>query len=1314
MLSIYITEELQAQYFKNDKVVLLYYFCDGRDEQRNNAVSIVRGLILQLVTRRRDLAKFLIPEYRVREKNLFRPQSLETLWRIFMQMIQDLYTERVFCILDGLDECECESLEHLLKKIRMFYAERAKAKATSVKEQHSGSTSDEPSTTPLSPSNPRGPNNDEPSYLKMLLVSREKPDCLATELGGLPKLRLDLDTFDDYASSLRKFVDAKVAEISELKGHSDSTRESVTQALQKRGDGSFLWVQMAAEEMKKSSQRTTSEDIERLPNRIDDMYIQALSDIPVGERQRLVAILRWVVTAMRPLKLPELAAALSSPCCGLGYVSIHDLERSIASCTKLLAMSGDEISLVHQSTKEFLLKDDWASHPELEAIQVFQVKGVQTHAEITRVCLNLLSSGILKEPAITYKPSSSGGSHLPGTRPFLAYAIANWPEHARLTTSDCLDFSSSFFSKNSPARASWWPLYWDTSTDMNSTSLSKATVPRWFTLAHLACHLGILPLAEHLEQTGELAAMVNCTDSYGFCPTEWAVMRGDEAMTAFMLNHGATFLSRSGSTLLHEASFAGHVAVVRMMLDRGYPPDLSAEELKSKGDKKNWTFKAWHPHVALAAIMDLQQKLEDNPAGIFETSGREHRPLHLAARNGHEAVTQLLLERGASVNLTTTEGFTALHLAAFNGYHTVVLILHKYGGDIQASSKTQWSPLHGAARNNMPVTVQKLLYKGANIEARTTKQKTALHFAASKGHGSVVTILVERGADLNAQDHKGMTPVHIAVKECKGAVVQILVNAGADLQLPSKDGLTPLARARKTSQTEIISILKTGPVPQEDDKVQSAKPGQIRCDSCDKSIPDKDFHYHCSVCNGGNFDICQDCADRGLNCNNVQHDFIKRRVYEGTSRFYCNNCEQSIADEHYHYHCSTCYGGDFDLCQACIDCGVACGGGVGEHSLIKRSVKNGFLSEASTSEKLLIASASDKDSGEPQKEPGPNEATSNFASHESETSVTTRFSPDVVPMSDGPAEIPPVPIPMAKVSAVVTSSGESVTSKDYLASEQGYVRDIQSSNCSEDPLPASLRTPKIYHQVTDADRTLTKLNALSTELYTKCVPACITFTMDPPADSNARETTRRQLSEELVTQIIMETDSIETEDGSEARSRKKRLIEHAHRFLKQLDDVPVLETQPSVAAPATSHTLPIISAVAAPPSPPLLNRPRPATLPLPETGQTSPKPLPPAIPQRVNQATSVPPLPPRQASPCFPPSDSPIQSLLASSPPLVTTSPPPLPPQQELSISPPLPPRGPSPYSPGRLPPQAFPPPPVHHSRVAGGTGVRTTNFNNH
>lgn len=58
----------------------------------------------------------------------------------------------------------------------------------------------------------------------------------------------------------------------------------------------------------------------------------------------------------------------------------------------------------------------------------------------------------------------------------------------------------------------------------------------------------------------------------------------------------------------------------------------------------------------------------------------------------------------------------------------------------------------------------------------------------------------------------------------------------------------------------------------------------------------------------------------------------------------CNNCSRSIANEH--YHCSICEGGDYDLCPQCVDAGATCHGD--GHWLIKRVVMNGVVTNSTT------------------------------------------------------------------------------------------------------------------------------------------------------------------------------------------------------------------------------------------------------------------------------------------------------------------------------------------------------------------------------
>ena len=53
----------------------------------------------------------------------------------------------------------------------------------------------------------------------------------------------------------------------------------------------------------------------------------------------------------------------------------------------------------------------------------------------------------------------------------------------------------------------------------------------------------------------------------------------------------------------------------------------------------------------------------------------------------------------------------------------------------------------------------------------------------------------------------------------------------------------------------------------------------ICCNQCDKAIPDD--HWHCSICDAGDFDLCTSCVGRGVLCSSDGHWLIKRFVKDG-------------------------------------------------------------------------------------------------------------------------------------------------------------------------------------------------------------------------------------------------------------------------------------------------------------------------------------------------------------------------------------------------------------------------------------------------
>ncbi|KKZ62115.1 hypothetical protein EMCG_03409 [[Emmonsia] crescens] len=57
----------------------------------------------------------------------------------------------------------------------------------------------------------------------------------------------------------------------------------------------------------------------------------------------------------------------------------------------------------------------------------------------------------------------------------------------------------------------------------------------------------------------------------------------------------------------------------------------------------------------------------------------------------------------------------------------------------------------------------------------------------------------------------------------------------------------------------------------------------IDCNHCGKAVPGA--HYHCSICDDGDYDLCQKCVDAGVLCPGEGHWLIKRTVNDGRIKY---------------------------------------------------------------------------------------------------------------------------------------------------------------------------------------------------------------------------------------------------------------------------------------------------------------------------------------------------------------------------------------------------------------------------------------------
>ena len=204
-------------------------------------------------------------------------------------------------------------------------------------------------------------------------------------------------------------------------------------------------------------------------------------------------------------------------------------------------------------------------------------------------------------------------------------------------------------------------------------------------------------------------------------------------------------------------------------------------------------------------------------------SGDGGSALHLAASEGNTETVQLLLEKGADINMKDKDENTALHLAAGYGQTETVQLLLEKGAKINEMNDEGLTALHLAASQGHTSIVKKLLnHRDADINIKGGNDgSTPLHLATGYGQTETVQLLLDRGADINAKSNIANTALHSAAIHTHPDIVKLLVNRGADINITNDNGKTALDDAPNDDIRQIIQQKKNPPIilPPEPDNI---------------------------------------------------------------------------------------------------------------------------------------------------------------------------------------------------------------------------------------------------------------------------------------------------------------------------------------------------------------------------------------------------------------------------------------------------------------------------------------------------------------
>ena len=551
---------------------------------------------------------------------------------------------------------------------------------------------------------------------------------------------------------------------------------------------------------------------------------------------------------MRPLHAQELAEVLAVDFSAPGTPLVEklrweDKERAVLSaCSSLIAIVQDKyfgsrhVQFSHFSVKEFLTSERLATSM-VDTLRYHHIHLESAHTIMAQACLSVLlriDSSMKKRTIEGYPLAPYAGQHFGDHVEF-----ENVLPHVAEGVDSLLDPDKPHFDVWIWLRINDWdPFVWhnswmDEQPQANTrpwgpTHLFPKYPPRVSPLYYVAA-FGHFSLTRRL--ISKRPQYLYATDDKCCTPLHIAVLAGQVEVSQLLIEHSINLDIRDTEdwTLLHMAAYRGLFEISQILLER----HGAIEACLNMRNKKGRTALHLASRNHHSDIVELLLKLG---AHVQAQDYHNMTPLHLAIQGPatwflvdderSSSITQLLIAHGASVHVWDKNNRTPLHLASLSEVPNTMAILLKFGADVDSRDDDNMTPLHLSL--NRPYVYEEedriisgpqlLLEHGADVHAQNKTGQTALHLASQSYITRIVPLLLKLGADVDAKDNDNMTPLHFALTRAwtsyysqdfvrQITVAQVLLEHGASAHTRNKDGRTPLHLASRLRFSGIVELL---------------------------------------------------------------------------------------------------------------------------------------------------------------------------------------------------------------------------------------------------------------------------------------------------------------------------------------------------------------------------------------------------------------------------------------------------------------------------------------------------------------------------
>lgn len=753
-----------------------YFFFKDNGEQ-DSLTTALCAILHQLFNQQPHLLHHARPAWDDNGDKILR--EIPNLWNIFLQAVADRKCEPVICVFDALDECQDDDRRQLIDRLCGLLL-----------------TSDDTCS----------------HRLKVLATSRpydEVQRWFSRPMKRWPCIRLH---GEDQNEQIRREINLVIEQnVSELASQFDlpsTDHQYLLQQLLQMQHRTYLWLYLAMEAVREACRDSIFAghlQIQSLPSSVEDAYERILHSIGQQQQQSVRKILLIIIGARRPLTIAEMSMALSTAITdGRGLVQsrttdVRRLEKHIRQhCGLFVYIQHSQLFLIHQTAKEFLLKDNY--HTTIASCGwKSSFCATEVEQEMARICVTFLDHYFHSHTGHSRKLDSPQEVHThdldSAQEPeFFRYCAEHWTSHL---DDNILQRDSKLLQKvmelyqEHRSFGLWFPYAWRILRGCYSV------VPNLHILHAVAVfgHKTVL-----LEIVRRRSLNVGQQDTTGMTALHWAAASGNIEVVQLLLEHGADVNAQSkfSGTALLMACDKGYVRIVELLLVYG-------ADVRARIETDVWRSHSTALEVACfngyVQIVQLLFAEGNTHAEDYSTA------LYIASELNHIEIVELVLGFDVDVNAYAGYFDTALQVASVRGHTNIVQLLLDHGADVNAQGGCCNTALVGASRGGNTEIVQQLLDHGADINAGAGDYGTALQAASGVGCTETVKVLLERGADVNAQGGVYGNALYTSSADGNVQIVRLLLNTWVDVDSRGRGNETPLQMAAVENHLEIVRLL---------------------------------------------------------------------------------------------------------------------------------------------------------------------------------------------------------------------------------------------------------------------------------------------------------------------------------------------------------------------------------------------------------------------------------------------------------------------------------------------------------------------------